>query len=191
MKEKSEKELKAKKVKESKKDKSIKTEKQDKKMKKDKKEKGISKVTQTIKRKWLIDGTKTTILVLLILAIFFGISFAMQKLDLTPIDLSADKLYTLTDISKDVNLYFVGYSEDDTTLDLAKQYTKANEKIKVETVTADDRPDLAQKYGFQSGDQAIIVECGEKYKVLSYNDLVTYDSTTYETISIAEEKLTK
>ena len=72
MKEKSEKELKAKKVKESKKDKSIKTEKQDKKMKKDKKEKGISKVTQTIKRKWLIDGTKTTILVLLILAIFFG-----------------------------------------------------------------------------------------------------------------------
>ena len=198
MKEKSEKELKAKKVKESKKDKSIKTEKQDKKMKKDKKEKGTSKVTQTIKRKWLIDGTKTTILVLLILAIFFGISFAMQKLDLTPIDLSADKLYTLTDeskekvkdISKDVNLYFVGYSEDDTTLDLAKQYTKENEKIKVETVTADDRPDLAQKYGFQSGDQAIIVECGDKYKVLSYNDLLTYDSTTYETINIAEEKLT-
>ena len=183
MKEKSEKELKAKKVK---------------KEKKEKKEKKPNKFIQAIKKKWLIDGTKTTILVLLILAIFFGICYGMQKLDLTPIDLSADKLYTLTDeskekarkVEKDVNLYFVGYSEDDSTLDLAKQYTKENEKIKVEIVTAEDRPDLAQKYGFQSGDQAIIVECGEKYKILSYNDLVTYDSTTYETISIAEERLT-
>ena len=189
MKEKSEKELKTKKAKETK---------EQKKSNKEKKEKKPNKFIQVIKKKWLIDGTKTTILVLLILAVFFGISFGMQKLDLTPLDLSKDKLYTLTDeskekvknIEKDINIYFIGYSEDDSTIDLAKQYTKANERIKVEVVTVDGRPDLAEKYGFQSGDTGIIVECGEKYKILSYSDLVTYDQTTYQTISIAEEKLT-
>lgn len=175
-----------------------KTEKELKAKKENKKDKQSNKFAQTIKKKWLIDGTKTTILILLILAIFFGISFGMQKLDLTPIDLSKDKLYTLTEeskeeakkVGKDVNLYFIGYSEDDSTIDLAKQYTKANEKIKVEVVTVESRPDLAEKYGFQSGDQGIIVECGEKFKVLSSSDLITYDSSTYETISIAEEKMT-
>ena len=189
MKEKTKKELKTKK-----------TEKQknDKKSKKEKKEKKSNKFVQIMKKKWLIDGTKTTILVLLILAVFFAISFTMQKLDLTPIDLSKDKLYTLTDeskekvknIDKDVNIYFVGFSEDDSNLDLAKQYTKANEKIKVENVSVENRPDLAEKYGFQNGDTGIILECGEKSKILSSSDLVTYDQTTYQTISIAEEKLT-
>ena len=157
MKEKSEKELKTKKAKETK---------EQKKSNKEKKEKKPNKFIQTIKKKWLIDGTKTTILVLLILVVFFGISYGMQKLDLTPLDLSKDKLYTLTDeskekvknIDKDINIYFIGYSEDDSTIDLAKQYTKSNERIKVEVVTVDGRPDLAEKYGFQSGDTGIIVE---------------------------------
>ena len=46
----------------------------------------------------------------------------MQKLELTPIDLSQEKLYTLTEeskekvkrVEKDVNIYFIGYSDDDT-----------------------------------------------------------------------------
>ena len=122
----------------------------------------------------------------------------MQQLELTPLDFSAEKLYTLTDeskekvkdINKHVDVYFVGYSEDDSTLDLAKQYHKANEKINVEAVSVDSRPDLAEKYGIQSGDVSIIVECGEKFKVLSTNDLVSYDINTYESYSVAEEKLT-
>lgn len=173
------------------KDKKIKT-------KKEGKEKKPNKFMQTIKKRWLINGTKTTILVLIILAIFIGISVIMQKLDLTPIDLSKDKLYTLTDeskekvkdIDKDINMYFVGIGEDDSIIDLAKQYTKANEKIHVESVNVDDRPDIAQKYQIQSGDLVIIIECGERSKMISYNDLYTSDPTTYETIDVSEEKLT-
>ena len=115
------------KIKNDKKDKSLTT----------KKEKKTNKFIEIIKKKWLIDGTKTTILVLIILAIFFGINYAMQKIDPAPIDLSQEQLFTLTDASKDkvkdiqkeVKIYFVEYSEDDTTLDLAKQYTKVNDKI--------------------------------------------------------------
>ena len=172
--------------------------KKEKKEKKAKKDKKPNKFIEIIKKKWLIDGTKTTILILIIVAAFIGINLGMQKLELTPIDFSQEKLYTLTDeskervknIDKDVNIYFVGYSDDDSTVDLSKQYKKANEKIIAEAVDATSRPDLAEKYGIESGSEGIIVECGDKSKVLTSSDLVTYDTTTYETISIAEEKLT-
>ncbi len=170
-------------------------EKKEKKVKKDKKP---NKMIEIIKKKWLIDGSKTFLLVAIIIAIFIAINIVMQKLELTPIDFSQEKLFTLTEeskekvknIEKDVNIYFIGYSEDDSTVALAKQYKKANEKITAEAVDINNRPDLASKYQIESGTEGIIVECGEKSKVLTSNDLVTYDTTTYETISIAEEKLT-
>ena len=194
MKEKSEKDLKDKENKKAEKEKM----KKEKKENKTNKEKKPNKFMQIVKKRWLINGTKTTILVLVILAVFFAINILMQQLELTPLDFSAEKLYTLTDeskekvkdINKQVDVYFVGYSEDDSTLDLAKQYHKANEKINVEAVSVDSRPDLAEKYGIQSGDVSIIVECGEKFKVLSTSDLVSYDINTYESYSVAEEKLT-
>ena len=173
--------------------------KKEQKVKKEKKDKAPNKFIQTIKKKWLIDGTKTTILVLIIIAAFIAINMGMQALDLTPLDFTQEQLYTLTDeskervkdIDKDVNIYFIGYTDDDSTVDLAKQYGKANEKINVEAIEdVNDRPDLTQKYGIESGTTGIIIECGDRSKVLTASDLVTYDMTTYETISIAEEKLT-
>ena len=166
--------------------------------KKEKADKEPNKFIQFIKRNWLVNEATTLSLILIIIAIFIAINIGMNALELTPIDFSQEKLYTLTeeskeqvkDIDKDVKIYFVGYSESDSDLDLAKQYNKANEKIVVEAVSAENRPDLVEKYGIESGSQGIIIECGEKFKVLSSTDLVTYDTTTYETISIAEEKLT-
>lgn len=157
-----------------------------------------NKFVETIKKRWLINGTKTVLLVVIILAFFIGVTVLMQKLKLTPIDLTEDKIFTLTDeskeqvkkIDKDINIYFVGYADDDPTLDLARQYTKSNDKIKVEGVTSTDRPDLVEKYGIEKESEGIIVEAGKNYKVLASSDLYTYDSTTYESVNIAEEKLT-
>lgn len=179
------------------KDKTEKSSKKEKKSKKEKSEKP-NKFIETIKKKWLINGTKTFLLVVIILAFFIGVSVLMQKLNLTPIDLTEDKLFTLTseskdkvkDIDKDINIYFVGYSDDDSTLDLAKQYAKVNDKIKVEAVKAEDRPDLVQKYGIETSSQGIIVEAGSRYKVLASSDLTTYDSTSGSSVNVAEEKLT-
>ena len=196
-KEKTKKEKKTKEEKKQAKEEKKKIKEEKKKAKKEKKE--TNKFVQTVKRKWLIDGSRTLSLVLLILAAFLGINTGMKVLDLTPIDLTQEKLYTLTDeskervkdIDKDVHLYFVGYPEDNADLALAKQYKDANEKIVAEAVDAESRPDLVEKYGIQdTGSAGIIVECGERSKVLTSSDLVTYDSTTYETISIVEEKLT-
>ena len=171
-------------------------------MKKNKKTKiekeKTNKFIEIIKKKWLIDSSKTILLVIIIIAFFIGITVLMQKLNLTPIDLTEDKLFTLTkeskeqvkNIDKDINIYFVGYSDENSTLDLAKQYTKANDKIKVEAVTSENRPDLVQKYGIETDSEGIIIESGNQYKVLSSSDLYTYDSITYESINVAEEKLT-
>ena len=171
---------------------------ENKKEKKEKKDKKPNKFIQTIKKKWLIDGTKTFILVIAIIAIFIAINILMQNLELTPLDFTQEQLYTLSDetkekvkdIDKDVKIYFIGYTDESPDVDLSKQFKNANEKIVTEAVDINNRPDLAQKYGIESGAQGIIVECGDKSKVLSSSDLVTYDSSTYETISIAEEKLT-
>lgn len=165
--------------------------------KKNKDEKS-NKFIEIIKKKWLINGTTTCLLVGIIIAMFIAINLFMQNLELTPLDFTQEKLYTLTEeskekiksIDKDVNMYFIGYTDDNSTVDLAKQYHKANEKIIAEAIDIESRPDLANKYGIESGTEGIIIECGERSKVLTASDLVTYDTATYETISIAEEKLT-
>lgn len=178
-------------------DQNEKKEKVSKKNKEEKQEK-TNKFIEIIKKKWLIDSSKTILLILIILAFFVGVTILMQNLELTPIDFTDEKLFTLTEESKEqvknidrnINIYFIGYPEEDSTLDLAKQYTKVNDKIKIEAVTASDRPDLVEKYGIETNSQGIIVECGQQYKVLASSDLYTYDYTTYESISVAEEKLT-
>ena len=150
-------------------------------------------------KKWLIKGTTTCALVLILISAFILITIGMQKLDLKPIDLTPEKTYTLTDeskqkvenIAKQVNIYLIGYSDDAPATILAKQYKDANTNIDVETVDITKRVDLAQEYGIDSSDTSgIIIECGEKSKVLTDNDLVTYDMNTYEATDVTEEKLT-
>lgn len=150
-------------------------------------------------KKWLIKGTTTCAMVLVLILTFLLISIGMQKLDLTPIDLTSEKTYTVTEeskekvgsIEKNVNIYLIGFSDDDTATVLAKQYNKSNSNINVEAVDITKRTDLAQKYGIDSSESSgIIVECGDKSKVLTQEDLYTYDMNTYESIDVTEEKLT-
>lgn len=150
-------------------------------------------------KKWLIKGTTTCAMVLILISAFLLITTGMQKLELTPIDFTSEKTYTVTDeskervssIEKQVNIYLIGYTDDDSATILAKQYNKSNSNINVEAVDITKRADLAQKYGIDSNDsRGIIVECGEKNKVLTDNDFYTYDMTTYDSIDITEEKLT-
>lgn len=162
------------------------------------KEKPENKIMQTIKKKWLVNGTLTILLMAIVIALYVVINIIVQKQNWDPIDFSQDKLYSLTDeskekiknISKDINLYFVGYSSEDPTIDLAKQYSNVNEKIKVEIVDENTRPDLMQEYEIESGSQGIIIECGQNKKALSTSDLETFDTETYEYVNVAEQKLT-
>ncbi len=172
-------------------------------MKKDKEEKKENKepnkFIKVIKSKWLIKGTSTALLVAAIICIYVAIVVFLNSLDLEPIDLSEDKLYTLSDevkqkienadINQDVKMYFFGSTEDDENLKLAKQFNNINGHITAEAVDVNERKDLAEKYGLSDGVREIIIECGERVKGIETTDLMTYDMESGESINIADEKL--
>ena len=79
---------------------------------KEEKDKNENKFIQIIKKKWLIQGTTTLALIAIIICAFICINFFMHNLELTPIDLSQEQLFTLSEgskekvrnIDKDVNI---------------------------------------------------------------------------------------
>ncbi len=159
----------------------------------------MKKIIEILKKKWLRDTSKTIILVVILFAVFIGINVLIQKADIQDIDLTKNKLYTLSDVSinqikdiqKDVKIYVIGIEEDSSIGDLVKQYTSKNEKITYEIIPdIQDRVDLKSKYNLEDETQLIIVESEENNKILTASDLYTYDYTTYQQIDISEEKIT-
>lgn len=161
----------------------------------------MRKIIETIKKKWLRDTVLTVVLVAIIVAAFIALNLWINTLNVTPLDFTQDKLYTLSEesqnlvknINQEVNVYFFGLqSEDSTAMTFVKQYAEANEKIKIDVVKVAERPDLAQKYELTADPEqvVVVVASGEREKILSANDFYTYDQTTYETIDVTEEKLT-
>lgn len=159
----------------------------------------MGKLIQKIKKNVLIKRTTTILFIIALIALFIILTLWINSLNIDPIDFTATKLYTLTDtskeqlkdIQKEVNMYFIGYSENDTIIDLVNQYENVNKNIKIEIITdTTSRPDLVQKYEIDTSTSGIIVESGDKYKVLTSYDFYTYDPATYEQIDITEEKLT-
>lgn len=139
----------------------------------------------------------STIVVIMIL-VFIGVNYGVGKLNINSLDFTKEKLYTLSEGSKEliknvdntVNVYFFGFAEDESTVVLAKQYNQVNERITAEAIDITQRPDLATKYGVESEDTGIIVQGPDRYKVLTYQDLHTYDYTAYKYLDISEQKLT-
>ena len=159
----------------------------------------MKKIIENLKKKWLINTSKTAILVLILFAIFIGINILVQKLDLQDIDVTENKLFTLSEssinqakaVNEEVNIYIIGFGEGTSIEDLVKQYTKQNDKIKYELIQdIQDRVDLKSKYGITDETQVIILEAGTRNKILTVDDLYTYDYTTYTQIDVTEEKIT-
>ena len=161
------------------------------------KEKISTKFLEIIKKRWLIKSTNTILLIAILIAVVVLINYGVQSLELTPIDCTSNKQYTITDetknrikeIAKEVNIYITGYKEEDGVYTLIKQYEKENKNINVEIIDLVQRADLADKYQLQSGYSAIVVESGDKSKVLTSSDLTTYDNN-YNTVDVTEEKVT-
>ena len=65
------------------------------------KEKLGSKFIKAIKQRWLIKGTTTLLLIAILIAVFVLINIGVKKLNITAIDCTADKTYTLTEESKE------------------------------------------------------------------------------------------
>lgn len=158
----------------------------------------MKKFIEIIKNKWLINTSKTFALIAIMIALFIGINYGVQKLNLKTIDLTENKLYSLTDeskekikdINREINIYFFGYKDSDNSVELAKQYTRENPNIKVTVADAEKNADLYTKYEVEDGNQGVVVACDEKSKILTSSDFYTYDYSSYEQIDTTEQTLT-
>lgn len=160
---------------------------------------GFKKVITVIKKKWLVKTATTVLLMAIFVAIFVLITTGMKSLNLNPIDVTSEGVNSLTqetknklkNIDKEINIYLINYTENDSAYKLIMQYENINKNINVELVDINTRTDLAQKYSVSSNDSGVIVvEGNDKFKKLSSSDLYTYDYSSYDTIDLTEEKVT-
>ena len=141
----------------------------------------------------------TFLTVVLLIAAFIGLNVWIQSLDLQPIDVTANKIYTLSDESKkaletidqDIKIYVFGIDEDDEVVGLIKQYCDTNEKITYEMLSADSNLEKVQEFELEDGYSIVVIESGESRKIIdASSEFKTYDYTTYAEVDTTEQTLT-
>ena len=142
--------------------------------------KKLSKILEILKLKWLRETSLTILLIAIIVALFIGINVGGQMLDIPDIDLTEEKLYTLTDESKEaiskipekdeIQIYILGIEEKSSVVDLIRQYKKVKENIKIEIAEPSNRLDLVSKYDVDKDSSSVLIVSGDKHKLLG-----TYD----------------
>ena len=159
----------------------------------------FKKLGETLKKKWLIDGTKTLILVAIIILIYIGINILLEKVVLPEIDCTQEKIYSLSDESKDklgnldkeVTITLINYSSNTSLVNFMEKYTGLNNNIKLEKIDdLSSRTDLMTKYSLSADSSLILVNCGDKEKQVTDYDMYTYDYTSYKQIDKTEEAIT-
>lgn len=159
----------------------------------------MKKFLEIIKNKWLIKGTTTIALVVIVFAFYVLLNWGVEKLNVKDIDVTTSKLFTLSDESKDklsnideeITLQAINMKDYESIRDFMRQYTKINKKVKLDQI--DDlstRVDLMTKYNLETSDQLIVVKTAEQEKTLTIEDLYTYDYSTNEQIDKTEEAIT-
>lgn len=172
---------------------------------KKKKEEKTSKVklsekfSLALRRKWLVNGTKTFLIIAILFVAYVALNLAIVRLDLPEIDVTANKIYTLSDSSKkaiekldqDIKIYAYGFEENSSLIKFLKQYNKANEKITYEILTPETNMQMIQENDLQDGYYVLIIESGDSKKVIdASSDFSSYDYTTYQTIDTTEQTIT-
>lgn len=156
-----------------------------------------NKFIQIIKNKWLRSITLTLVLVAIIICAYFVINFAIEKAEIADIDLTKEKLYSISQETKDklqnldTDVTISIYNFGDSMMDLANQYARLNEHIKVEKVeNLLAKTEWKTDYGVTDTSAFLVITTANREKMIQEYDLVTIDYSTYEQIDITEEKIT-
>lgn len=169
----------------------------------DKKEGKVKKFFQKIgailRKKWLINGSKTILLIVIIIALYIGVNLLLENVVLPEIDYTDNKIYSLSNESKDkigginkgIKITLINYSNNTSIIKFMERYVELNKNIKLEKIdNLSSRTDLMSKYSLEANDSIIIVSCGDNEKTITENDLYTYDYTTYKQVDRTEEAIT-
>ena len=101
-------------------------------------------------------------MIVAVIAAYVAINMGIKALDITDIDLTKEKFYSLSEesrnqiknVDQEIEIYVFGYEENSSVVDLIKQYAKYKENIKYEVVSIETRQDIAQKYDVSSTDES-------------------------------------
>lgn len=148
----------------------------------------------------LLKNSITTLLIILILiSAFIALNLWVKSIDLAQIDITENKVYTLTEaskkeiknIEKDVKIYAYGYSQESSLIDLLKQYCKENEKITYEILTEETNKNKVEEYDLESGYSIVIIEVNGASTLLDSNsEFYSYDYTTGQEVDLTEQAIT-
>lgn len=164
-----------------------------------KKVKIFQKIGNGLKKRWLINGSKTILLVAIIIAIYIGVNILLEKVVLPEIDCTENKIYSLSqatkdklgNLEKDIDITLINYSNYISVIKFVERYVELSNHIKIEKVdNLSARADLMQQYSLDANGSLIIVKAGENEKTLTDSDLFTYDYSTYAQIDVTEEAIT-
>ncbi len=164
-----------------------------------KKVKFSEKFSLKIRKTMIVSKLMTCLMVLVFIAIFIGLNMWIQTLDLPAIDVTANKVYTLSDASKEAlksidqetKIYVFGIDEKDSVVELIKQYCAANEKITYEMLSKETNLAKVQEFELEDGYSIVVVESGESKKIIdASSQFHSYDYNTMAEIDITEQTLT-
>lgn len=157
------------------------------------------KISLAFRRRLLVDGAITFLIVAILIVGYISLNLWVRELDLEDIDITENKIYTLSDASKqaianvnqDIKIYAYGFKEDSNFISFLKQYQKVNDKIHYEILTEENNPGLIQQYNLESGYSIVILECGEARKLIDAStEFTTYDYSSNESIDVTEQVMT-
>lgn len=156
-------------------------------------------VALMIRKKWLSNTTQTVLFVAVLVAIFIAINVYIQSLDLEMIDVTKNKIYTLSDsskdviknIDKDITIYLYGIEDGSLLANFVNKYSKENEHIKVNFLTEESNLAKVQEYDLKSGYEIIVIECNGSSKIIDTSyELNSYDNVTGQEVDLTEQTLT-
>ena len=133
-----------------------------------------------------------TIALVLAILVVINVLASVVPAGLTKLDISSTRLYSITSntkvvvnaLEKDVTIYWIVQAEEEDTIleNLLEKYDSLSSHIDVVKKNPDAYPTFAAQYTDETVvNNSLVIECGDKYRYISYNDiyLTDIDYTTY------------
>ncbi len=150
------------------------------------------KVITPQNRNALKGGGYSLIIIAVVLAILIVVNYFASALpaNWTKLDISSSQLYSITsntkvvvnNLQKDVKIYWIVQQdmEDDIIENLLAKYEGLSSHIDVVKKNPDVFPTFTEQYTIEAvPNNSLIVECGEKYRYVSYDDIYLTETSMY------------
>ena len=140
----------------------------------------------------LMGGSYSLVISAVVLALLIVANLFVSALPttLTKYDISSTKLYSITSNTKvvvnalqdDVTIYWIVQAgeEDDVIENLLGKYKSLSDHISVVKRNPDVYPTFAEQYTDEDvPNNSLVVECGDRYRYISYNDIYLTETNVY------------